>query len=133
MGRDNLSVVQSEPKTDVTQHGLSIDHRDALLVLGHVFFQHHQSDKALMLFEALHLLFPKDIHVRLSLAYAHLINGHYGRALELAEQCHGGKETMFNKKTSSRTLIKICALWALSRKDEARQQFQNFINGRNPL
>ncbi len=132
MAQENPSTAYPACETDIAHHGLSVDHRDALLVLGHMFFQHRQSDKALVLFETLYVLFPKDTHVRLCLAYAHLINGRYDRALELAEHCDSDMQIASDGKTLPKTLIEIRALWALHRKDEARQQFQTFINGQRP-
>jgi tetratricopeptide (TPR) repeat protein len=129
VGQDNLSDAHLAPEVKLTHSVLSMDHKDALLVLGHMFFQHRQSDKALILFEALQVLFPEDFHVRLSLAYAYLINGRYADALELAARCERDTGTMFKGKASPKALIEICALWALHRKDEARQQFQTLTNG----
>jgi tetratricopeptide (TPR) repeat protein len=129
MGQDGLATTHPtrRSKIECSHNTLSLDHKDALSVLGYVFFQHHQSDKALILFKALNVLFPQDTHIRLSLAYAYLINGGYARALELAE--HSDTES----KTVPGALIKIRALWALNRKDEARQQFQNGMNGQRLL
>lgn len=117
-----------ELKIDTTQKTLSAKHKEALLLLGYMFFQHHQRDKALVWFEALDVLFPKDRHIKLSLAYAHLINGHYARALELVD--HGGSDTEITiiGRISPEVFIKIRALWALNRPKEARQQFQACLN-----
>lgn len=131
MGQNELA--SSHPtggsKIDTTPKTLSLEHKDALLVLGYVFFQHHQRDRALVLFEALNVLFPKDTHISLSLAYAYLLNGHYARALKLAELCDRDIKTTIDGKTSPGMFIKIRALWALDRQEEARQQFQIYING----
>ncbi|MBK8508153.1 MAG: tetratricopeptide repeat protein [Candidatus Competibacteraceae bacterium] len=62
------------------------DHKDMLSVLGHFFLEHGQTDKALVLLDALQALFPEDPDIAKSLSYACLQAGRYQEALDAANR-----------------------------------------------
>lgn len=131
MGKNNLPAddhgqkpVQLSPKVKAS---LSQDHKEVLCVLGYTFIQHQQGGKACSLFAALAVLFPQDIHIKLSLSYAYLMTECPAQALETVSRCL--QLLTSNADSTAAKLIKIQALWALDRKDEARQLLHSYCNG----
>jgi len=90
---------------------------DALNALGHFYLRHMQTDKAIILFRALHKLQPQNPRITLSLAYAHYLAGDPQEAATLSSPLLQ-QDTPLQRAASilySRALIK------LGRNKEARQ------------
>lgn len=99
--------------------------KEFLLILGYLYLQNTKYHEARIIFEALHLLFPKDYHVIRSLAYAYLEDGEYEQAIQINEEATHA--TMSSKDRLFFHLIKSKALWRLSKTHQARQSFNDFI------
>ena len=60
--------------------------KDFLNVTGFVYLRHNKWDKARVLFEALHVLFPQDLYYAKVLSFIYLQVEEYEKALEQAER-----------------------------------------------
>ena len=97
---------------------MTSDDRDFLSVLGHCFLQYGKFEQARTVFEAMAILFPGNLTVMASLAYALLRLGEYERALAEAD-------TFLETAASDRDrgfglLLRARALTALARTEEAK-------------
>ncbi|MEI2740847.1 MAG: tetratricopeptide repeat protein [Candidatus Competibacter sp.] len=97
------------------------DHKDMLSVLGHFFLEHGQTDKALVLLDALQALFPEDPDIAKSLSYACLQAGRYQEALDAANRGIAERDAAFIH------LLRSKALWGLGRADEARACLARYL------
>ena len=97
---------------------LSEAQKESLQVLADVYLNQSQSEKAVILLEALHDLYPQDPSVVKALSYAYLLAGRPEDALTMSD--------VFLRLAGSSPdsnpilLIRGQALWALGRVEEAR-------------
>jgi len=93
--------------------------REFLSLLGYVFLEHGQGEKAITVFEALQAIDPKDVATSRRLAFAYLLAGRYADCLR-----HGDAH-MDNFPTDPEIdAVRIArgrALWNLGRQNEARR------------
>lgn len=101
------------------------DHRDILSVLGHFFLEHGQTDKALVLLNALQALFPEDPGIAKSLSYACLQAGRYQEALDAISRAGSEQDDIFVP------LLRSKALWGLGRAGEARACLARYLATRS--
>ena len=99
-----------------------------LKVLGYFFLQNGKFEKASILFNALHELFPDDAHVSKSLSYACLMREDYEEALKQAEGYLGN--TVDDREKGVGYLLKSKSLWGLGRQQEARENLNRFTPSR---
>jgi hypothetical protein len=59
---------------------------DILRVIGYLQLQHGKFEQSIVLFDALHALFPEDLNIGLSLAFALLQSGHAHESSEVLQQ-----------------------------------------------
>lgn len=101
------------------------DHKEVLQVLADVFLNQGQSEKAVLLLEALYSLAPQDAQIVKALCYAYLITGRYEQTLTMAD--------VFLRlpgrvpESTPILLIRSKALWALGRTEEARTSLNRYI------
>ncbi|MFO1349151.1 MAG: tetratricopeptide repeat protein [Gammaproteobacteria bacterium] len=100
------------------------EHKDILAVLGYFFLEHGQTDKALILLEALDTLCPKEEEVAKSLSYAYLQAGRYQDALDAAARAAAARDDIFIH------LLRGKALWGLGKTTEARACLQRYCEER---
>jgi len=103
-------------------------HKQALELLGWLFLRNDQIVKARKLFEALARLSPGDVRMLRSLAYACLLSGDHGRALEL---CAEAIALSGDSVEPGVFLVRARALHALGRREETREAVQRFITLRS--
>ena len=59
---------------------------DILRVIGYLQLQHGKLEQAIVMFDALHALFPDDLNAGLSLAFSYLQLGHVDESSEVLDQ-----------------------------------------------
>lgn len=117
---ETTSPVVPEPASD----HLSEDEKDALHVLGYAFIQQRQLDKALIVFEALQVLFDDDHQAAKALAYVYLAAGRFAEALEAADRY---RQAVTHEGAAPIALVESRSLWALGREDESRVRLRQYI------
>lgn len=123
LSAETTSPVVPEPASD----HLSQDEKDALHVLGYVFIQQRQLDKALIVFEALQVLFDDDHQAVKALAYVYLAAGRYAESLEAADRY---RQAVTHEGAAPIALVESRSLWALGREDESRGRLRQYIADR---
>ncbi len=107
-------ALEASGSTDLT--ALSAARVDALRALGFVYLQSGLFAKARILFSALHELWPADVQIAASLAYALLHEGRFDAALALLDGCQHDAVP----PPPLCDLLRARALSGLGRTDEAR-------------
>lgn len=111
--------------TSLKDFNISSQQKEFLLVLGYLYLQNAKFMDAKIVFEALQLIYPKDLHILRSLSYAYLCDGDYEQAIELNEEIKSLNKSDDN--LSFYYLLKSKALWRIQKTTEARQNFNEFI------
>jgi type III secretion protein Y len=98
------------------------DHRDLLHALGHLYLQHGQNRRALILLLVAARTAPEDVGLQRSLAYALVANGSGAAALAIIDalEASGTPEPPLR-------LLRSRALLLEGRREEARRCFRQFI------
>lgn len=99
--------------------------KETLTLLAHLYLEHFKYEKALTLLKALYLLFPEDLFITRSLAYAYLKNYDYQSALKFSELCL--KNDLSGKSKIAANIIKSKALWGLGKEEAARHTIMQAI------
>jgi type III secretion protein Y len=109
---------------------MKAEQRQLLTLLAHVFLRHGQNDKALKLLRAGSRLALDDAEIHKCLAYAELVSGHPGEALEAIGRfaAAGGDDG----SASPVQIIRAKALLQLDRRAEARDCFRRFVEAHAP-
>lgn len=92
--------------------------KETLTLLAYLYLEHFKYEKALTLLKALNILFPDDLNITRSLAYAYLKNHDFQSALKYAELSL--KTEMTEKSKIAANIIKSKALWGLGKEEAAR-------------
>ncbi len=110
---------------------------DVLKVIGYLQLQHGDPSQAVILFDALHALFPSDPKIAMSLALASLRSGDPQAALvvldEFAHPAQAAGGTLAEALEPCRHLLRGQALAALGRMPEAARSMRLFIRQRRQL
>ena len=93
--------------------------REFLSLLGFVFLEHGQAEKAVTVFEALHALEPDGAATSQRLAHAYLLAGKHAECLRQADS-HLDRFPIDPELDAIR-LVRGRALWNLGRQNEARR------------
>lgn len=99
--------------------------KETLTLLAYLYLEHFKYEKALTLLKALNLLFPNDLNIMRSLAYAYLKNDDYQSALRYIEICL--KSEISEKSIVAANIIKSKALWGLGKEEAARHTIMQAI------
>jgi Flp pilus assembly protein TadD len=99
--------------------------RAFLHLLAHLFLRHGQAEKALVLLRAACRLAPDDRQLLKALAYAELLAGDAGAALNVVERF--GRAGGDTQEGSPVQMIRARALLQLGRDAEARDCFGRFV------
>lgn len=99
--------------------------RDFLRLLGYLFLCCEKYQKAVTIFELLHLIEPEDIDVMLSLAFALLNNQQYDKANDISALLP--KNTTDAEKLKMAKIIRAKALWGAGHREEAETIMQHII------
>lgn len=99
--------------------------KETLTLLAYLYLEHFKYEKALTLLKALNILYPNDLDIMRSLAYAYLKNDDYQSALRYIEICL--KSEIVNKSIISANIIKSKALWGLGKEEAARHAITQAI------
>jgi len=99
--------------------------KEFLTTLGYFFLQNNKPAKALIIFKALHELFPEDPYMMKAASYASLINGYYEDALLLVDKSIRGMAS--DREKEAGYLLKSKALWGLGRESEARETLNQYF------
>ena len=105
--------------------------KESLSILAYLYIEHFKYEKALTLLKALNKLYPKDIDIRRSLAYAYLKNGDYQAALKFAEASM--KSDLPQSLIIASNLIKGKALWGLGKEEAARHALSEIIKKKKEI
>ncbi len=100
--------------------------REFWALLGFTYMEHGKFDKARVVFELLKGAFD-DVNSLKALSYICLKTGRYEEALAYADAFI--KRCEDEKKRKTAFLLKSRALWALGRREEARQYMKKFLDG----
>lgn len=92
--------------------------KESLSLLAYLYLEYFKYEKALTLLKALNIIYPNDLDIMRSLAYAYLKNRDYQSSLKYAETCL--KNETSEKAKIAANLIKSKALWGLGKEDAAR-------------
>ncbi len=104
---------------------LSSEQKEVLYVLSYTFIQHNQPFKAVVLLEALAVLFPDDLMIAKALSYGYLKTQRFDDALALIERLWS------QVAPDERTLLALLqaqALWGLERMDEVPHYLQYLVS-----
>lgn len=104
--------------------------KEALTLLAFLYLEYFKYDKALTLLKALHILYPDDLDIMRSLAYAHLKNRDYQSSLRFSEACL--KNETSEKSKIAANIIKSKALWGLGKEEAARYTIMQAIPNNTP-
>lgn len=99
--------------------------KESLALLAYLYLQYFKYDKALTLLKALNILFPDDLDIIRSLAYAYLKTNDFQSALKYTEICL--KNETSEKSKVAANIIKSKALWGLGKEEAARHTFVQAI------
>ncbi len=99
--------------------------KDFLSVLGYLFLQNGKFARARKILLALHALHPDDPEVTRALMYGSFMAGFPAEALPLAE-AYLAAPGLSERDRALGTLLSGRILWALDRKEEARNLLKNF-------
>lgn len=99
--------------------------KETLTLLAYLYLEHFKYEKALTLLKAINLLFPNDLNIMRSLAYAYLKNNDYQSALRYIEICL--KSEISEKAIVAANIIKSKALWGLGKEEAARHTIMQAI------
>jgi len=107
-----------------SERNISDQHRQYLLALAYIYVKNSQSDKAIIIYEALWHVFPDTDteNIAFCLAYLHLKTQSFEKALTYAES--------YLEKNPSSTgfLLKAQILFNLGREQEAREATHRFLD-----
>jgi tetratricopeptide (TPR) repeat protein len=106
-----------------SEHKLGDTHRQCLLALAHVYVKNSQSDKAIIIYEALWHIFPdtEKENIAFCLGYLYLKTRRFEKALFYTD-------TYLEKQSSSiGFLLKAQILFRLGRKQEAKEATGRFL------
>jgi len=104
---------------------LTDEHKAALGVLADVYIEQRQEEKAIILLEALRVVFPEDVAVLKALSFAMLRAGRYGDSLEAVEAFLRLRPAV--GESAPILLIRSRALLGLGRGNEARDSHQEYL------
>lgn len=104
---------------------LSLEQKEALQVLADVYLNQAQSEKAVVLLEALHNLDRRDPVVAKALSYGYLLIGRPEDALAMSDVFL--RLVGASPESNPILLIRGRALWALGRAEEARMTMNRYV------
>lgn len=104
--------------------------KEALTLLAYLYLEYFKYDKALTLLKALHILYPDDLDIMRSLAYAYLKSRDYQSSLKFSEACL--KNEPSEKSRTAANIIKSKALWGLGKEEAARHTIMQAIPQNTP-
>lgn len=110
---------------------MNTDQKDFLSILAYLYLQHSKLTKSVVLFEALHELYPDDMQVMKSLSYNYYLLKDYPQALSLLNYVIDHCTTKQDLIVSH--LLKAKILWANGEHEEARTALKIFIENQNQL
>lgn len=93
-------------------------HKELLSVLGYLYLQNGNQEKAFTIFAALCELFPEDVKLGLCLGYIQVLRGDYSSAVRRADRFLGSETGP--EETAMGLIIRGRALWGIGRRKEAR-------------
>lgn len=104
--------------------------KEALTLLAYLYLEYFKYDKAVTLLKALHILYPEDIDIMRSLAYAYLKNKDFQSCLKFSEACL--KNETSEKSKIAANIIKSKALWGLGKEEAARYTILQALSKTSP-
>lgn len=113
-----MSARMASEAVPVAQGG---EHEELLRLLGFVLLAHGRGDKAVLVFDVLHLFMPDDEQVALSLGYALIQCGRVSDALRLIDSLR-----LPHREPATLALLRGKALSSLGRGIEATKAMRRF-------
>ncbi|HCJ12251.1 MAG TPA: hypothetical protein DHV51_04070 [Opitutae bacterium] len=92
-------------------------HREFMELIGYVYLQQNKMQEARVVYEALHVLFPKNAEIALALAYSFYALGQFKQCLDAFGGVVHDKESL---------ILQSKACWGLGKKDEARALIKTY-------
>jgi tetratricopeptide (TPR) repeat protein len=99
--------------------GLREDEKEFLTLLGYLYLRYGKWEKAVVIFEALHVLFPDEAYFSKALSFAYIRMEEYRKALDQAEKFLGAVSQ--NGEREIGHCLKSKALLGIGETEKARE------------
>lgn len=103
------------------------DQRDVLHALAHLYLQHGQNERALVLAQLADRVPSRDQSIKRTLAYAYVANGDGDAAMRVIDELEAGAASTGAGPVPALLLLRSRALLLQGRTDDARRFFREFL------